>query len=110
MAYVRKKKVKGRVYYQLVEGRRVNGQPRQKVLLHLGRHETVDAALKEWPREIRKLRDDARRERERVPPGQEDSMPAYRAMLKKAASAERRADTLAEHLQRLRDHRKRGEA
>jgi hypothetical protein len=56
MAYVRKKQVKGKEYYQLVQSRRVNGNPRQRVLLHLGRHPTVDAALKAWPREIKRLR------------------------------------------------------
>jgi hypothetical protein len=36
---VRIKRVDGKEYYQLVESRRVDGKPRQKVLLHLGQHE-----------------------------------------------------------------------
>ena len=42
----------GSAYYQLVESRRVEGQPRQKVVMHLGRYPTVDDALKGWPRDI----------------------------------------------------------
>jgi len=39
LAFVRIKRVDGKEYYQLVESRRVDGKPRQKVLLHLGQHE-----------------------------------------------------------------------
>ncbi len=52
--FVRKKKHHhgGSDYYQLVESRRVDGQPRQKVVMHLGSYATVDEALKGWPRDI----------------------------------------------------------
>ena len=40
-----------REHYQSVESRRVDGEPRQKVLVHLGEHPTVDDALKKRPRE-----------------------------------------------------------
>ncbi len=56
MAFVRRKRVGGGEYYQLVESRRVDGKPRQKVLVHLGRYPTVDDALRRWPREIGRLR------------------------------------------------------
>ena len=56
MAFVRRKKVDGGEYYQLVESRRVDGKPRQKVLVHLGKHPRVDDALKRWPREVGRLR------------------------------------------------------
>ena len=56
MAFVRIKRVDGGEYYQLVESRRVDGKPRQKVLVHLGHHKTVDEALKRWPREVGRLR------------------------------------------------------
>lgn len=36
MAYVRSKKRKGKTYYYLVEGKRVNGRVKQKVLKYLG--------------------------------------------------------------------------
>jgi hypothetical protein len=56
VAFVRRKRIDGGEYYQLVESRRVDGRPRQKVLLHLGHHPTVDDALKRWPREVGRLR------------------------------------------------------
>ncbi len=57
MAFVRKKAAaRGNAYYQLVEARRVDGKPRQRVLIHLGQHDTVEAALKAWPREVGRLR------------------------------------------------------
>ena len=56
MAFVRKKRVRAYEYYQLVENRWVDGQPRQKVLLHLGTYPTtVEDALKEWPQAIERL-------------------------------------------------------
>jgi hypothetical protein len=79
LAFVRIKKVDGREYYQRVESRRVDGKHRQKVLMHLGHHPTVDEALKRWPREVGGLR---RR-------GNDDA-----------------ADALKEKLDRLRDLRK----
>ncbi len=56
--FVRKKRRHsgGRHYYQLVESRRADGQPRQKVVMHLGSPATVDEALKSWPREITSLK------------------------------------------------------
>jgi len=106
-AYVRKKGVGRYEYYQLVENRRVDGKPRQKVLVHLGRHPTIDDALKEWSREIRKLRRRAQKDRDSVPEGSE-SMAVYRDMLKRAASSEKRADTLETNLKKLRKLRKQG--
>ncbi len=46
----------GNAFYQLVESRRVDGLPRQRVVMHLGSHATVDEAIKGWPREITRLR------------------------------------------------------
>lgn len=66
MAYVRKKKTKGREYYQLVEGRRENGKVRQKVLVHLGDCPTVEKALWWWPGRIAKMRLQAHESREHV--------------------------------------------
>lgn len=56
--YVRKKSHArgGSDYHQLVENRRVDGLPRQKVVMHLGSHATVDEALKSRPKEISGLR------------------------------------------------------
>jgi hypothetical protein len=60
MAYVRRKAIlpepegslSRRHYYQLVESRRVDGKPRQKVLLHLGEFPSVAAALEGLPKKI----------------------------------------------------------
>jgi hypothetical protein len=43
-------------YYQLVESRRVNGQPKQRLIAHLGFYPSVDSALRYLPREIQDLR------------------------------------------------------
>jgi hypothetical protein len=101
MAYVRKKDSGGQPYYQLVESRRVDGQPRQKVLIHLGSYPTVEDALKGWPKEAKRLRRDADKERGRVPAGWE-SKPLYRDILKRADALEKQADALEEKLDRLR--------
>src|SRR5215218_3725548 len=112
-AYVRKKKVKGREYYQLVQSRRVNGNPRQRVLLHLGRHQTVDAALKEWPSEIRRLRrlaDKKRRDAQalRAPVDSDKQPPWYRNMLKQADNLSKEAEDLEAKHRRLRGFRDQG--
>jgi hypothetical protein len=44
MAYVRKKRVGKYEYYQLVEGKRVDGKVRQRVIAHLGKHDSIEAA------------------------------------------------------------------
>ena len=44
-------------YFQLVRSyRNEEGQPRQEVLVHLGVHETPEAALASWPDEVTHLR------------------------------------------------------
>jgi hypothetical protein len=45
MAYVRKKRVGKYEYYQLVEGKRVDGKVRQRVIAHLGKHDSIDIDL-----------------------------------------------------------------
>ena len=113
MAYVRKKRLKSGEYYQLVQSRRVNGNPRQRVLLHLGRHPTVDAALKEWPREIKRLRrlaDKKRRDVQafRAPVDSDKQPPWYRDLLKQAANLSKQAEDLEAKHSRLREFRDQG--
>jgi hypothetical protein len=56
-AFVSRKRSRGGEYYQLVQSHRVDGEPRQRMLVHLGKHPTtVDDALREWPKEIERLR------------------------------------------------------
>ena len=52
MAYVRKKRTGTTEYYQLVESRRVDGKPRQRVIMHLGEYPSVEAAIEGLPEEI----------------------------------------------------------
>ena len=47
MAYIRTKKIKGRLYYYLVEGRWENGKCKQKVLKYLGSADKVIKKLME---------------------------------------------------------------
>jgi hypothetical protein len=56
--YVRKVTSRGGgPYFQLVRSyRNEEGQPRQEVLVHLGVHETPEAALSAWPGEVAHLR------------------------------------------------------
>ncbi len=56
MAFVRKKKVKGHDYYQLVESYRENGRMRQRVLAHLGHVDTLEAAIENTTEELKKTR------------------------------------------------------
>jgi transposase len=49
MASLVAKTVQGRKYWQIVESRRVNGQPRSFVVAHLGRPETLLARLQHGP-------------------------------------------------------------
>jgi ribosomal protein L15E len=105
VAFVRTKRVGNYEYYQLVESVRIDGKPRQKVLIHLDGHPTVEDALKKWPREIRKLKHDAAREREsaaRLP----ETGRHRRDMLRRATSAEKRAADLEANLKKLRELRK----
>jgi len=46
MMFIRSKKKDGRIYYYIVEGIRVNGKVKQKVILYLGTAETVLKKLK----------------------------------------------------------------
>lgn len=57
--FVRKKVVKGQVYHYLVQCLWVDGKPRQKVLVYLGRFATVRGAHAHWIREAKKRKDRA---------------------------------------------------
>jgi hypothetical protein len=54
MPYVRSKTLKGRQYYYLVHGQRVDGKVKQSVIAYLGEHQTVGDAYLHWMRESRK--------------------------------------------------------
>ncbi|KKT91309.1 MAG: Transposase-like protein [Candidatus Jorgensenbacteria bacterium GW2011_GWA2_45_13] len=46
MAFIRSKKIKGQTYYYIVENRLVGGDVRQKVLLYLGKADSLLEKLK----------------------------------------------------------------
>jgi hypothetical protein len=65
MAYMRKKKIRGKngktyTYHQLVRGYREDGKVKQEVVAHLGRHETPEAALACWQKRAELWRQHAR--------------------------------------------------
>ncbi len=48
MAYIRKKKIKGNIYYYAVEGKYENNKIKQKVIRYLGTIETILDKFKFW--------------------------------------------------------------
>ncbi len=103
MAFVRRKQVGPYEYYQLVESRWVEGKPRQRVLLHLGRYPTVEAALEGWPKEVEGLRRFAgqRRQKAEQLTKNRSSQAAVKAALERAQKAESLADDIAAKLKKL---------
>src|SRR5829696_8774241 len=112
MAFVRKKMVKRYSYYQLVQSHRVDGKPRQTVLMHLSQHPTVDAALAGWPKEIRQLRRLAKQHSERYEFLSKEfgNKRSTRYIQECAESATQQADALQARLTKLRSLRKDGVA
>jgi hypothetical protein len=53
VVFIRAKRVGGNTYYQLVKNERVDGKHRQRVLIHLGHHATVGAAMDDWAKQAR---------------------------------------------------------
>ena len=41
MAYVRSKKIKGKIYYYIVKGELIKGKVKQKVILYLGNVDNI---------------------------------------------------------------------
>ena len=99
MAFVRKKLVGSHKYYQLVENRWTNGQPRQRILVHLGRYPTAEAALQQWPGAVQRLRRFAHNWQQKANRLSKDpssySKARAQAILEAVQKAERRASALA---------------
>jgi len=73
-------------YFQLVRSyRNEEGKPRQEVLVHLGIHETPEAALAAWPGEAAHLRRIGRQE-------QANRLEANLKKLRALTEAEKRKD------------------
>jgi hypothetical protein len=110
MAFVRRKRVGPYEYYQLVESYLVDGKPRQRVLLHLGRYPTVEAALEGWPKEVEGLRRYAHQRRDKAEQLTKDSssQSVADATLRRAQKAESLAGDIAGKVKKLRDLREQG--
>ena len=112
MAFVRKKRVHNYEYYELVENRWTNGQPRQRVLVHLGRYPTAEAALQQRLGAIERLHRFSQKWHQRSNELSNDpssySKARAQAILETAQKAERRANAVAANLKRLRDLRDQG--
>ena len=110
MAFVRKKQVGPYEYHQLVENRWVDGKPRQKVLLHLGRYSTVEAALAGWPKEIDGSRRFARKQRQRAKRLSRDPSTEEKVepISERARKAENLADEIALKLKKLQELEEQG--
>jgi hypothetical protein len=104
VAFVRRKRVGPYEYYQLVENRLVDGKPRQRVLLHLGRYASVEAALEGWPREVEGLRRFASQQwdkADRLKKEERSFERTLETLLERARKAEKLADEIAAKLQKL---------
>jgi hypothetical protein len=113
MAYVRKKKMKRYEYYQLVESHRVDGKPRQRMIMHLGTQPTVDAALENWPKDIEYDRRRAKKHGDHYEnlPEELKNQRYFKKNFKDIAdSARMQADALQARLNKLRSLRKNGVA
>jgi hypothetical protein len=66
VAFVRKKRVDGKEYYQFVENYREDGKVRQRVLAHLGCAPSVEAAIDQLERYVQNYRRLAAESRERA--------------------------------------------
>jgi hypothetical protein len=110
VAYVRKKRVGPYEYHQLVESRSVTGKPCQRVLLHLGRYPTVEAALEGWPKEVEGLRRFAGQRREMADQLEKERLlePTVKATIERAQKAENLAGDIATKLNKLQGLREQG--
>ena len=110
MAFVRRKRVGPYEYYQLVENRWMDGNPRQRVQLHLGRYTTVEAALEGWPKGVEGLRrfDSQRRDRANQLEKEHSAESTVETTLGRARKAEKLADDIAAKLKKLQDLRTQG--
>jgi hypothetical protein len=110
MAFVRRKRVGPYEYYQLVENRWMDGKPRQRVLLHLGRYTTVEAALEGWPKEVEGLRRFASQRRDKAERLKKvdaaEQMVA--TVVERAQKAEKLAEEIAAKLKKLHDLKDQG--
>ena len=111
MAFVRRKRVGPYEYYQIVENLWMNGKPRQRVLLHLGRYTSVEAALEGWPKEIEGLRRFASQQWDKADRLKKEE-PSFKrtleTLIERARKAERLAAEITAKLKKLYDLKNQG--
>jgi septal ring factor EnvC (AmiA/AmiB activator) len=112
---VRRKRVGPYEYHQLVENRWMDGKPRQRVLLHLGRYTSVEAALEGWPKEVEGLRRFASQQWDKADRLKKEERSFERSfertletLLERALKAEKLADEIAAKLKNLHDLKDQG--
>ena len=111
VAFVRRKRVGPYEYHQLVENRWIEGKPRQRVLLHLGRYASVEAALEGWPKEVQGLRRVASQQWDKADRLKKEERSFERTLdilLERARKAEKLADETAAKLKKLHDLKDQG--
>ena len=111
MAFVRRKRVGPYEYHQLVENRWIEGKPRQRVLLHLGRYASVEAALEGWPKEVEGLHRFAGQQWDKADRLKKEERSFERTLetfIERARKAEKLADEIAAKLKKLRDLKDQG--
>jgi hypothetical protein len=111
VAFVRRKRVGPYEYHQLVENRWIEGKPRQRVLLHLGRYASVEAALEGWPKEVQGLRRFASQQWDKADRLKKEERSFERTLdilLERARKAEKLADETAAKLKKLHDLKDQG--
>ena len=111
MAFVRRKRVGPYEYHQLVENRWIEGKPRQRVLLHLGRYPSVETALEGWPKEVQGLRRFARQQWDKADRLKKEERSFERTLetfIERARKAEKLADETVAKLKKLHDLKDQG--
>jgi hypothetical protein len=111
VAFVRRKRVGPYEYHQLVENRWIGGKPRQRVLLHLGRYISVEAALEGWPKEVQGLRHFVSQQFDKADRLKKEERSFERrleSLLERARKAEKLADEIAAKLKALHDLKDQG--
>ena len=111
MAFVRRKRVGPYKYHQLVENRWIEGKPRQRVLLHLGRYPSVETALEVWPKEVEGLRRFAGQQwdkADRLKKEERSFERTLETLIERARKAETLADETVAKLKKLHDLKDQG--
>jgi|SRR5215204_680319 len=81
MAFIRQKRVGRHRYYQVVRNYREEGKHKQETLCHLGRYSSLEEAIDEVSKEVRRTEEKAAESRERSQEAKEHLLDTYGAEL-----------------------------